>query len=111
MSSGTPPAGSTGLPGRHTRPIGTGLRATGRGLGFGALSLTGAGLLMALAAPLLLALPVLVTAATVVRRTHGAARAVRRRQTGACWPCSPTCQPSSPRPPDECQTRLRACQA
>ena len=41
MSSGTPPVGSTGLPGRHTRWIGTGLRATGRGLGFGALSLAG----------------------------------------------------------------------
>jgi signal transduction histidine kinase len=75
MSSGTPPAGSTGLPGRHTRSIGTGLRATGRGLGFGALSLAGAGLLMALAAPLLLALPLLVTAVTVVRRVHGPARA------------------------------------
>ncbi|HEX9354991.1 MAG TPA: histidine kinase [Streptosporangiaceae bacterium] len=75
MSSGTPPAGSTGLPGRHTRWIGTGLRSTGRGLGFGALSLAGAGLLMALAAPLLLALPLLVTAATVVRRAGGPARA------------------------------------
>jgi hypothetical protein len=63
MSSGTPPVGNTGLPGRHTRWIGTGLRATGRGLGFGALSLAGAGLLTALAAPLLLALPLLVNAA------------------------------------------------
>ncbi len=74
MSSGTPPAGSAGLPGRHAWSIGRGLRATGRGLGFGALSLAGAGLLMALAAPLLLALPLLVTAGTVLRRTHGAAR-------------------------------------
>ena len=75
MSSGTPPAGSAGLPGRHAWSIGRGLRATGRGLGFGALSLAGAGLLMALAAPLLLALPLLVTAATVVRRAHGPAHA------------------------------------
>ena len=79
MSSGTPPVGSTGLPGRHTRSIGTGLRATGRGLGFGALSLAGAALLMALAAPLLLALPLLVTAVTAVRRDARARARVHGR--------------------------------
>ena len=75
MSSGTPPVGSTGHPGGRARWIGAGLRATGQGLGFGALSVAGAGLLMALAAPLLLAIPLLLTAATVVRRMHGTANA------------------------------------
>ena len=60
MSSRTPPVASPGLPGRRTRWIGAGLRDAGRGLGFGALTLAGIGLLMALGAPLLvLALPLL----------------------------------------------------
>jgi signal transduction histidine kinase len=63
MSSGTPPVSRPGLPRRRIGWIGLGLRDARRGLGFGALTLAGIGLLMALAAPLLLALPLLSTVA------------------------------------------------
>ena len=52
MSSGSPRLSSRGW---RTRWIGAGLVAARRGLGFGALTAAGAGLLLALAAPLLLA--------------------------------------------------------
>jgi signal transduction histidine kinase len=55
MSSRTPPLSSSGLRGPHPRWIGAGLVSVRRGLGFGALMLAGAALLLALAAPLLLA--------------------------------------------------------
>jgi signal transduction histidine kinase len=55
MSSRTPPLSSSGPRGRPTRWIGAGLAAARHGLGFGALALAGTSLLLALAAPLLLA--------------------------------------------------------
>ena len=66
MSSRTPPLSRSGLRGPHPRWIGAGLVSARRGVGFGALMLAGAALLLALAAPLLLA-------------TFAAVRLVRRR--------------------------------
>ena len=57
------------------RWIGAALRDAARGLGFGALALAGTALLMALAAPLLLALPLLISVANTMRRTGGPVQA------------------------------------
>ena len=75
MSSGTPPVSRPGLRGRRAGWIRAALRDAARGLGFGALALAGAALLMALAAPLLLALPLLISVANTMRRTGGPVQA------------------------------------
>lgn len=65
MSSGSPRLSSRGW---RTRWIGAGLVAARRGLGFGALMVAGTGLLLALAAPLILGGSLSGSGSTVVVR-------------------------------------------